>query len=184
MSTPKSPAAAGIVTTTKKPSSIVRSSKVTRADRLTRLSAGVLQFFGSWQKLTLGAKDYAPTEVVDALHAAIAADQVTSADRDKLTADAEIARATFLKVAPLIRYLKMFAILQLSDDPDAAQKLGVFGLTPRKVVKQTAAQKAAAASKRAATRSAKKAALAAAQTAPAPAPAPAATPAPAPTPVK
>jgi hypothetical protein len=147
--------------TTKNPTTTIsKASKITRADRLTRLGTGVVTVFGSWPKITLGGQDYTPTQIADELRTVVVADQVTAADRDKLTADTEAARAAYERVANLVRYLRMFAIVQLSDDPDAAEKLGLLGITPRKPHKTTSATKADAAAKARRTRDAKKTALA------------------------
>jgi hypothetical protein len=154
----------------------IKQSKVTRAARIQAVVAGLKQFFGTWQKLTIGAKDYTLADLLALLQSAITADQATAADRDKLTADAEAARTTYLTVDPILRLVKMFVVSQLSDDPNAAEKLGVFMYTPRKAPTPTAAQKASAAAKAKATRAAHKAAL----TAPAAAAAPPATATPAP----
>ena len=154
----------------------VKQSKITRAARILAVVTALKQFFGSWQKVTIGAKEYVLADLLALLQSAITADQVTAADRDKLTADAEAARNTYLAVDPVLRLVKMFVVSQLSDDPDAAEKLGVFMYTPRKAYTPTAAQKASAAAKAKATRAAHKAAL----TAPAAAAAPQATATPAP----
>jgi len=168
--------------------------KITHTDRLTELATGVVTVFGSWSKITLGGQDYTPTQIADELRTVVVADQVTAADRDKLTADTQAARTAYTRIAALVRYLRMFAIVQLSDDPDAAEKLGQLGLSPRKPPKTTAATKAGAAAKARSTRNAKKTALAGAvglaparsPAAPAAAASPGAAPAPAgsPSPVK
>jgi hypothetical protein len=159
----------------------VKQSKVTRAARIQAVVTGLKQFFGTWTKITIGGKDYTVPDLLSLLESAITADQVTAADRAKLTADAELARNTYLAVDPVLRLVQMFVVSQLDDDPDAAEKLGVFGYAPRKVATRTAAQKAASAAKARATRAAKKAAAAQeAATTPAPAATPGtATPAPA-----
>ena len=141
-------------------STTIKQSKLTRAARIQAVVTGLQQFFATWQKFTIGAKDYTLTELVALLQSAIVADQLTAADRDKLTVDAEAARTTYLQVDPVLRLVKMFVVSQLNDDPNAADKLGVFGYKPLKARTRTAAQKATAAAKAKATRAAKKAATA------------------------
>ena len=80
------------------------------------------------------------------------ADNLTTSDRAKLTADAEGARNTHGSIDPVLRLLKMFVVAQFTDDPDAADKLGDFGYSPRKVATRTSAEKATAAEKAAATK--------------------------------
>lgn len=133
----------------------IKQSKVTRADRIQKVVAGLKQFFGALQTITFGARTYALPDLFALLTAAITADLVTKADRDKLTADAEAARLAYENVDPLLRYIEMYVRSQLADDPQAADKLGVFGYSPRKLPKRTAAQKASAVVKEQSTRAAR-----------------------------
>lgn len=160
---------------------IVRQSKITRAARVQSVIAGINKYFLNQQTLLIGAVLWAPADLVKLLQADVSADQLTTDDRAKLTADAEAARSSHTRVDPILRLLKMYVMAQFNDDPNAAQKLGDFGYSPRKVPVRTSKAKATAADKGASTKAKKETAVRAAlatQATPAAAPAeaPAATP--------
>jgi hypothetical protein len=158
--------------------SIVKQSKTTRAARVQKVIAGIKKYFFNLQSLVIGNVSYAPADLVKLLETDVAADELTTEDRAKLLADAEVARSTHARTDPVLRLVKMHVVAQFTDDPDAAQKLGDFGFAPRKVRVRKTGAKAAAAQKGKATKAKKEAAIRAATATPAAASAeaPAATP--------
>jgi hypothetical protein len=129
-----------------------KASKTNRAARVQKVVAGLQKYFLNLPSILIGNVSYTPTDLIQLLATDVAADTLTTSDRAKLTADAEAARSTHQKIDPILRLLKMFVVAQFTDDPDAADKLGDFGYSPRKVPTRTAAAKAQAAQKADATR--------------------------------
>jgi hypothetical protein len=149
---------------------IHRQSKTTRAARVQNVVAGIQKYFLKLPSILLGEVQYAPADLVKLLEADLAADRLTTDDRAKLIADAEAARGSHSTVDPILRLLRMFVVAQFSDDPNAAQRLGDFGYSPRKVPTRTTGAKAVAAQKGRATKAKKEAAIRAATATPAVAP--------------
>jgi hypothetical protein len=157
---------------------MTKSSKSTRAARVQYVIAGIQKYFLKLPSILLGEVPYVPADLVKLLEADLVCDRLTTDDRAKLIADAQAARTSHATVDPILRLLKMFVVAQFNDDPNAAQKLGDFGYSPRKLPTRTTGAKAAAAHKGTATKAKKEAAIRAATATPAavPAEAPAAIP--------
>jgi len=131
---------------------VAKQSKVTRAARIAKVIAGLEKYFASLAVIALGGKSYKPAELTALLQTDIAADELTSSDRAKLTADAESARTTHGEIDPVLRLVRMFVVAQLGEDPNAADKLAEFGYSPRKRRAPKPATQVQAAAKAKATR--------------------------------
>jgi hypothetical protein len=130
-------------------------NKVTRLARLNQAIAGIQQFFMNLSTIVLGAKNYTPAELVALLQSAVAAITQSSNKKAEYQATVQAERNAIAQVAPVLRYLKSYVITQFGDTQDAAQKLEVFGFTPRKPRSTNVQTKAAAAEKVVATRKAR-----------------------------
>jgi hypothetical protein len=130
-------------------------NKVTRLARINQAIAGIQQFFMTMSTIVLGGKSYTPGAVVTLLQSATAAIALSSNKKAEYVATVQSERNTIAQIAPVLRYLKTFVVTQFGDTPDSAQKLEVFGLSPRKPRSKNVQVKAAAADKVVATRKAR-----------------------------
>jgi hypothetical protein len=127
-------------------------TKVTRQVQLTKIIAGITQFFMSVPTMTMGGKAYAPAAVVALLQAALAAVTQSSNSKAAWLADVQTERNQLTALGPVLRYIKTYVTTYFGDTQDAAQKLDVFGYSPRKPRSVTVAMKAEAAELGKATR--------------------------------
>jgi hypothetical protein len=130
-------------------------NKVTRLARLNQAIAGIQQFFMALSAVVLGGKSYTPAALVALFQSATAAINQSSNKKAEYLATVQSERDVLAGVVPVLRYLKSFVVTQFGDTQDAAQKLEVFGFTPRKPRPKNVKVKAAAVEKVAATRKAR-----------------------------
>jgi hypothetical protein len=130
-------------------------NKVTRLARINQAIAGIQQFFMALQAIVLGGKSYTPADLINQLQAVAAAINLASNKRAEYVAAVQTARNAVAGIVPTLRYLHTFVVTQFGDTQDSAQKLEVFGFTPRKPRSKNVKVKAAAADKVVATREAR-----------------------------
>jgi hypothetical protein len=135
--------------------SIVKSNKPTRKDKLRLIVSGVQKHFPSGQMSLAGQTFNVPTDLVNLLQADINATDATDKARAAWLATVQTQTDSHAKVAPVLRSLKAQVFAQFGDTQDAATTLADFGYSPRKVRARSADKKAAAAVKGRATRAAR-----------------------------
>jgi hypothetical protein len=145
----------GDFTTTRKETVMTTSSKtskVSRAARITAIVAGIQKHFSGQASLQLGNTSFSPAALIALLQGDITLSNKATASRAQLTTDVEAANQSHQTVDPLLRFINALVISQFGDTEASASILGDFGMSPRKVPVKSAEVKAEAAVKLRATR--------------------------------
>jgi hypothetical protein len=132
-----------------------KTSKVSRAARITALVAGIQKHFLSQASLVLGNTSYSPAALIALLQADISLSNKATASRAQWATDLQAANQSHQTVDPLLRFIDALIISQFGDTESSASILADFGKSPRKVPVISAATKAEAAVKMRATRAAR-----------------------------
>jgi len=130
-------------------------NKVTRQARITKVIAGIQQFFMGMQVIVLGGKSYTPVALVGLLQRVLDAINQSSSAKAGYEAAVQNERNQIAETAPVLRFIEKFVVLQFGDTQDASQKLDVFGYAPRKVPAKKVSTKSEAIAKAKATRAAR-----------------------------
>lgn len=132
-----------------------KTSKISRAARITAVVAGIQKHFLSQASLQLGNTSFSPAALIALLQADINLSNKATASRAQLTTDVEAAKQSHQTVDPLLRFINALVISQFGDTESSASTLADFGMSPRKVPVKSAAVKAEAVVKLRATREAR-----------------------------
>jgi hypothetical protein len=131
---------------------INRSNKPTRKDRLRLIASGVQAHFPSGQMVLASQTFNLPTDLVNLIQADIAATDAADKARADWLAAVQVQTDSHQKVAPVLRALKRQVLAQFGDTQAASSVLADFGFTPQKVPAITAEAQAVAVEKNRATR--------------------------------
>jgi hypothetical protein len=129
-----------------------KTSKVSRAARITAIVAGIQKHFLSQASLQLGNTSFSPAALIALLQADISLSNKATASRAQWTTDVDAAKTSHQTVDPLLRFINALVISQFGDTEASASILGDFGMSPRKVPVKSAEVKAEAVVKLRATR--------------------------------
>lgn len=129
-----------------------RSNKPTRKDRLRLIASGVQMHFPSGQIVLAGQTFKLPTDLVNFIQTDVTVtDAADKAHADWLAA-VQVQTDSHQKVSPVLRALKRQVLAQFGDNQDATSTLADFGFAPTKVTAITAVAKVASVEKTRATR--------------------------------
>ena len=131
------------------------NNKPSRQNRLRKIVAGVQKHMPNLGIITLGGAPIAMADVLREIQEDIAASDAADKAHADWLAQVQVQNDKHEKLAPLLRRLKQFVLLQVGDTQDASGELADFGYAPRKTPVKTVATKAAAIQKNLATRAAR-----------------------------
>jgi hypothetical protein len=129
-----------------------KTSKISRAARITTVVAGIQKHFSGMATLMLNNTSINTAAFVSQLQADIALSNKATATRAQLTTDVNAANQSHATVDPLLRFLRALVIGQFGDTDASASILADFAMAPRKTPSTSTATKAQAAAQAKATR--------------------------------
>lgn len=129
-----------------------KTSKVSRAARITTVVAGIQKHFSGMATLMLNNTSINTAAFVSQLQADIALSNKATATRAQLTTDVNAANQSHATVDPLLRFLRALVIGQFGDTDASASILADFAMSPRKPPSTNVDAKAQAKAQAAATR--------------------------------